>query len=232
MKNIYRFLELYKELEMYLDGKFPSSESSIKEYIHTLERSMVKEDVSKAAILDFLRTTRNHIVHRNVEEYVEIPQKTIQFLENEISKFKNPILAINIMTPLKKVYYIRMNYNTLEVLNNIYTNSYDIVPILNKENQVIGVFSLDVILKSIYQRGVGKIEKESVIGDFADLIGLNDQIKERFEFVSGKSPLDEIMSLFDSKNEKKLKMLFVTSNGSKKTPLIGIITPHDIINSK
>ncbi len=226
------FLDLYRKLEMYLDGKYPYAESSIKEYIHKLEKSMVNKDKEKAAIIDFLRTTRNHMVHRNVSDYIDVTNKTIEFLNKEISEFENPILAQDIMTRISDVYYVNLDTKTTDVLNEIYQHSYDIVPVLNNKNQVLGVFSLDVILNSIYQGEVDKIQKGASIDSFGELISLNNQTKEKFAFVSSDTPLDELVELFSKKEEKKLVMIFVTRDGLKISPLLGIITPHDIINSK
>ena len=44
--------------------------------------------------------------------------------------------------------------------------------------------------------------------------------------------VEEIISTFNKKEPKKLKMLFVTKYGNSKNPIIGIITPHDVINHK
>lgn len=226
------FLDLYRKLEMYLDGKYSYAESPVKEYIHKLEKSMVNKDKEKAAIIDFLRTMRNHIVHRNVSDYIEVTNKTIEFLNKEIAEFENPILAEDIMTKIKDVYYVNLDTNTTDVLNEIYQNSYDIVPVLNNQNQVLGVFSLDVILNSIYKGELDKIQNDSSISSFGELISLNNQTKEKFAFVSSSTPLDELVELFSKKEEKKLVMIFVTRDGLKISPLLGIITPHDIINCK
>lgn len=230
MNNNLLFLDLYKRLEMFLDGKYHYAESPIKEHIHHLERSMVKQDIEKAAIFDFLRTIRNHMVHRNISPYLTITDETIEFLRKEIKSFEDPISASDIMIPLKHVYYVYLTDNTIDVLDEIYKNSYDLLPVLNDKDQVIGIFSLEVLLKKIYQYRSDNLDRESTLEDFKDLIDLNDQIKERFEFVSDDTSLDELVSLFNKKEEKKLKMLFVTSYGNKKNPLLGIITPHDIIN--
>ena len=44
------FLKLYRQVEMYIDGKYPYTDSSVYEHIKKLEKSMVKKDIEKAAI--------------------------------------------------------------------------------------------------------------------------------------------------------------------------------------
>ena len=226
------FLKLYKQVEMYIDSKYPYTDSSIYEHIKKLEKSMVKKDIEKATIYDALRNMRNQLSHRNVGEFIEVTQKSIDFLKNEIKEIVNPLNATDIMLPIDKVYYVYLSDNTIDVLDEIYKHGYDVLPIVNDSDQVIGVFSLDVILKSIYSKKVGSISKESTLNDFKDLIGINDQLKERYDFVSDEATVEEIISIFNKKESKKLKMLFVTKYGNSKNPIIGIITPHDVINHK
>ena len=226
------FLRLYKQVEMYIDSKYPYTDSSIYEHIKKLEKSIAKKDIEKAAIYDALRNMRNQLSHRNVGEFIEVTQKSIDFLKNEIKEFVNPLNATDIMLPIDKVYYVYLSDNTIDVLDEIYKHGYDVLPVVNELDQVIGIFSLDVILKSIYSKKVGSISKESTLNDFKDLIGINDQLKERYDFVSDDATVEEIISIFNKKESKKLKMLFVTKYGNSKNPIIGIITPHDVINHK
>lgn len=226
------FLKLYKQVEMYIDSKYPYTDSSIYEHIKKLEKSMVKKDIEKATIYDALRNMRNQLSHRNVGEFIEVTQKSIDFLKKEINEFINPLIAKDIMLPIEKVYYVYLSDNTIDVLDEIYNHGYDVLPVVNELDQVIGIFSLDVILKSIYSKKVGSISKESTLNDFKDLIGINDQLKERYDFVSDDATVEEIISIFNKKESKKLKMLFVTKYGNSKNPIIGIITPHDVINHK
>ena len=226
------FLKLYRQVEMYIDSKYPYADSSIYEHIKKLEKSMVKKDIEKATIYDALRNMRNQLSHRNVGEFIEVTQKSIDFLKEEINEFVNPLNATDIMLPIDKVYYVYLSDNTIDVLDEIYNHGYDVLPVVNELDQVIGIFSLDVILKSIYSKKVGAISKESTLNDFKDLIGINDQLKERYDFVSDDATVEEIISIFNKKESKKLKMLFVTKYGNSKNPIIGIITPHDVINHK
>lgn len=232
MNNNDLFLDLYRRLELFLDGKYHYAESPIKEYIHHLEKSMIGEDKIKASTLDFLRVIRNHLVHRNIDQYICVSDQAINFIKREIDIFENPIRAIHLMLPFKSVYSIHLNDQTNEVLKKIYKNSYDVVPILNDNNAVIGIFTLDVLLKDMYINKDNYDYKNSTIAHFEKLIKLDEQIKERYDFISSDEDLDEIMKMFNDKENKKLKMLFVTENGKKYEPLLGIITPHDIIYKK
>ena len=44
------FLKLYKQVEMYIDSKYPYADSSVYEHIKNLEKSMVKKDIEKALL--------------------------------------------------------------------------------------------------------------------------------------------------------------------------------------
>lgn len=232
MDNNQEFLNLYKKLETYLDSKYPYSDSSIKEYIHHLEKSMIKSDQDKAAVIDFLRNLRNHFVHRDVISYVTVNNKTLDFLRKEIDLFEKPILASSIMTKIKDVYFVNKNTRMIDIFDKIYHYSYDYIPILDEKGCVKGIFSLDIILKSIYSKKMEKITEETLLSEYMDFTSIYEQNNVRFLYISKDTPREEIVELFSKKDDKKLMMIFVTSNGLKNSPLIGIITPHDVINSK
>ena len=194
---------------------------------------MIRSEVDRADVLDFLRNLRNYLVHRNVDAYVEVSTKALEFLKREIEAFESPVRASDVMLKEEKVYDVRLNDPTLEVLDAVYRNAYDVVPVVDEEKRVIGVFSLEVILKSIYRKKMGKIEKDSVLSDYREFIGIDDQIKERYEFVDPDEGIESIIRRFSGTGDKKkLKMLFVTESGTKSAPLKGIITPHDVIHYK
>lgn len=233
MDNNEEFLNLYRRLEMYLNGKYHYADSPIKEHINRLSKSMIRSEVDRADVLDFLRNLRNYLVHRNVDAYVEVSTKALEFLKREIEAFESPVRASDVMLKEEKVYDVRLNDPTLEVLDAVYRNAYDVVPVVDEEKRVIGVFSLEVILKSIYRKKMGKIEKDSVLSDYREFIGIDDQIKERYEFVDPDEGIESIIRRFSGTGDKKkLKMLFVTESGTKSAPLKGIITPHDVIHYK
>lgn len=233
MDNNEEFLNLYRRLEMYLNGKYHYADSPIKEHINRLSKLMIRSEVDRADVLDFLRNLRNYLVHRNVDAYVEVSTKALEFLKREIEAFEFPVRASDVMLKEEKVYDVRLNDPTLEVLDAVYRNAYDVVPVVDEEKRVIGVFSLEVILKSIYRKKMGKIEKDSVLSDYREFIGIDDQIKERYEFVDPDEGIESIIRRFSGTGDKKkLKMLFVTESGTKSAPLKGIITPHDVIHYK
>lgn len=233
MDNNEEFLNLYRRLEMYLNGKYHYADSPIKEHINRLSKSMIKSEVERADVLDFLRNLRNYLVHRNVDEYVEVSFRALEFLKREIEEFESPVKASDVMLNEERVYDVSLNASTLEVLDAIYRNAYDVLPVVDEEKRVIGVFSLEVILKSIYRKKMGKIEKESELSDYREFIGIEDQIKERYEFAAPDEGIESIIRRFSStEDKKKLKMLFVTESGTKDSPLKGIITPHDVIHYK
>lgn len=224
-----KFLELYKRLETLLDMRYPYADTSVKEYYHALERSMVKDAKERAVCIDMCRTLRNNLSHRNVGHLFNVTDATIAFLENEIDILENPYTAKDVMTPREKIFSVTLNSNTIKVLDEIYKNSYDYVPVLDDKEKVIGVFSLNCLLAKVHNYQENKIEKDSTIFDYYQYIGLDDQIKERFAFVSVDDDVDKIVEVFNNKKDKKVVLLFVTNHGTNKEKIRGIITPHDII---
>lgn len=56
MDNNEEFLNLYRRLEMYLNGKYHYADSPIKEHINRLSKSMIRSEVDRADVLDFCGT--------------------------------------------------------------------------------------------------------------------------------------------------------------------------------
>lgn len=50
---------------------------------------------------------------------------------------------------------------------------------------------------------MGKIEKDSVLSDYREFIGIDDQIKERYEFVDPDEGIESIIRRFSGTEDKK-----------------------------
>lgn len=225
-----KFLELYKRLETLLDMRYPYADTSVKEYYHSLEKSMVKDAKERAVAIDMCRTLRNNLSHRNVGHLFNVTEDTIAFLEKEIDILENPFCAKDIMTPRERIFSVTLNSNTIQVLDEIYKNSYDYVPVLDEKEKVIGVFSLNCLLAKIHKNHETRIENLSTIYDYYQYIGLDEQVKEKFAFVSIDDDIETIVDVFNNKKDKKVVLLFVTNHGTNNEKIRGIITPHDVIN--
>jgi predicted transcriptional regulator len=227
------FLNLYKELESYLARTYPYAESPIKEHYHFLEKSPLDGARERADTLDILRILRNNLAHRNVDNLFEVSEDSIEFLRKEIAIVKDPLQASDIMIPLNGLYYAKFDTPLVEVIKTMYEKSYSHVPILDDENCVAGIFSNNALLTLAYKKGEIELRKEEKIKDYKFLIDLNFQKGEKFIFERLKTPIDEITNLLANKKSKdKIYMIFVTQSGLKNEPLLGIITPWDIINKK
>jgi predicted transcriptional regulator len=58
-------------------------------------------------------------------------------------------------------------------------------------------------------------------------LDLNDGI--RYEFVAMDTKLDILSQAFKRTNKGKIELLIVTDSGDKYEPVLGVISPHDIL---
>jgi CBS domain-containing protein len=230
--NNQQFLNLYKELESYLSRKYPWAESPIKEHYHVLDKSPVEGDKDRGDTLDILRILRNNLAHRNVDNLFEVSQDALDFLKKEIMIVKDPWEARDIMTPISTLYFARKKTPVVNIIKKMYDDNYSHVPILNEENHVIGIFSESALLTLAYKKGEIELRKDELIEDYNDLIDLNFQKGEKFIFVNPLTPVEELISTLSKKSKDEITVIFVTQKGLKNEPLLGVITPWDILNKK
>lgn len=230
--NNQRFLDLYKELESYLSRKYPWAESPIKEHYHVLDKSPVEGDKDRGDTLDILRILRNNLAHRNVDNLFEVSQEAIDFLKKEISIVKDPWEARDIMTNITSLYFARKKTPVVDIIKRMYDDNISHVPLLDEENHVIGIFSESALLTLVYKNGEIELKKDDIVANYKDLTDLNFQKGEKFIFVNPLTPVDDLIATLSKKAKDEITVIFVTQHGLKNEPLLGLITPWDILNKK
>ena len=145
-------------------------------------------------------------------------------------KIINPKRASNIC--IKDVYKAKDDTSLNAVLETMKKNDFSNVPIVDKDNHVIGIFSHYTLFLYFDSNSEVVVELQQAKIDMFKkyyTIGMNNEIA--YKFVAKNTNINEIISLFNkNKNEKKhLGALLVTANGNKNESLAGIITKDDIL---
>jgi len=109
------------------------------------------------------------------------------------------------------------------------------IPILNKQNKVVGVFDGNVMTSSLLLNKEFKIEDHIKFSDkyIKPFTLINNQYFNTYIFISENTNIIDIKETFKKykNNTKKISMLFVTRNGKEDEPLLGLITPNDILSN-
>ena len=236
MENNKEFIELYNELDNLIDQKYHREEddSSIYFLINKYKRSNLKREIEYANKLDSIRKIRNLYIHEQgvLGELFIVNDEVILTLKEIIKYLKNPLIAKEIMTPIHKIKYAKEDDSIYLKAKEIVEGGFSNIPILDREKRVIGVFNSDVLL-SIFIKDIN-IGINDNLGKIKEYTKLENQKNLRFIFVDDDFEIDVLNEYFINSKEnynKRLPIIFVSEKGRSDSPLLGLISPIDLIKA-
>ncbi len=176
-------------------------------------RNMIIHNPYRARIQPFLSPS-----YRAIERYQAIKQAIL-----------NPPSAMTIAVPASKIYTAKLETSLNRVLRDMNQHIFTHVPII-KDNQMIGIFSENVLLSYLADNPDTIILKDMTITDFAAYTPLKAHRGEHFEFLARHASLAEVYEIFNQaiKVKKRVGMVFVTEHGKNTEKPLGIITAWDL----
>ena len=234
MNNNADFLRKYNELDALIGDKFnrEDDDSSIYFLINKYRKSRIEIERIYSNKLDSVRRIRNLMVHESgiIDNLFDVSDDVIAFLDELISYLRNPVRARDVMTPTEKLILGKEEDSISLLIKKMIEEGISNVPVVNDENIVIGIFNSDVLL-DLYLNNV-HLDKNSKIKDIKDYIALESQLNLRFIFVTKEYEIDVLNDYFSMSKEvykKRLPAIFVSKNGKQNSPLLGVISPIDLI---
>lgn len=234
MNNNADFLRKYNELNALIGDKFnrEDDDSSIYFLINKYRKSRIEIERIYSNKLDSVRRIRNLMVHESgiIDNLFDVSDDVIAFLDELISYLRNPVRARDVMTPTEKLILGKEEDSISLLTKKMIGEGISNVPVVNDENIVIGIFNSDVLL-DLYLNNV-HLDKNSKIKDIKDYIALESQLNLRFIFVTKEYEIDVLNDYFSMSKEvykKRLPVIFVSENGKQNSPLLGVISPIDLI---
>lgn len=233
--NATKFLNLYNKLDDVLSHKynrFDNNYSFIAKYSNELMLSSNYKIYERGRILNEIRQIRNAYVHdfdMNKDNLLNISEKTINFLQNEINNLTNPKNALNICTPFNKLLFAKLGDSVIDILSIMLEKGFLQFPIIDQYSHLLGVISPNSIMQYI---AYGDKDVTSLkVNDLYEYYPLDKHVSEYYMFVKEKESVQIVSSLFDKMYEKgkRLVMIFVTKDGRNDQPILGVITPYDIL---
>ena len=238
MNNTDRLLELYNDLDALLRERYHDTSrtnSVILRYSNELNRSGNPNLIRIGKRLNMIRTLRNTIVHEfdnNRDNFVDISDEAVEFLQKVVDMLRNPKTAKDLYTPLSNllVFHEDDEAKVLDVMKVMRQKGHSQVPVVNDHCVVKGVFSPNVLFAYLVNNPHSKIEDLS-IKDILDYLPVGSHFSETYEFIPLNMSETDIDNLFSSSYERnrKLAVAFVTRTGNPKESLLGIIVAGDII---
>lgn len=234
MNNNAEFLRKYNELDALIGEKFNREEddSSIYFLINKYRKSRIEIERIYSNKLDSVRRIRNLMVHESgiIDSLFDVSSDVLDFLDALISYLRNPVLAQDVMTPTKKLILGREDDLISVLILKVIEEGISNIPIVDEKNVVIGIFNSDVLLNLFVNNY--HINENSRIKDIKEFTSLESQLNLRFIFVTKEYEIDVLNDYFSMSKEiykKRLPAIFVSENGKQNSPLIGVISPIDLI---
>ncbi|MCM1991610.1 hypothetical protein [Oceanirhabdus seepicola] len=235
MNRVDEFVQIYNDLDKEIK-KVLKLDKYIS-HMKALDIVAKKSDII-ARNLDVLKQyarLRNCIVHDTVsgiEEPIAIPlQEVVERYKSILKRFKNPLTVYDICTHRSKVLVASQNSLVIDVMQAMESLLISRVPIIEKEN-VVGLFNGNVLIYYLASTKKCLISNNTVMNELKEFTNLDCHRKEQFDFV------DKTLNVYDAekyfkktnKNNHKLVALFITSDGTRKGKLLGVLTEWDVFN--
>lgn len=232
MSNAREFLDLYNELEKLLKNKYRYSERSHTSLIIRFENE--PEGRRFRDELELCRETRNLLSHNPLvdgEELVSPSGRLIEILKGIIAYVEDPPTAKTICTPTEKLLLCTGHERLIDVIRRMKEKGYSNLPIL-EGGRLFGVFSAGTLLCSLAD-GKNAYGADSTISEFADYVPPNVHSTESYAFVCPDASYADLKEHFEPGGPKKTRVaaIFVTTDGTVRGRVIGMITPWDLIRA-
>lgn len=228
-----RFINTYNELTEHMEKIL-----NIHDYKSHVQMLSIlnRKNQTVAKFYDELRlfaNLRNTIVHDSTSRYNPIAEphkEAVERYEYIYNRIKNPPTALDICIRAKDLIFASLDDRVIDCIKKMHENDISYIPIIDK-NTIVGVFSGDAVFTYMRNNKTTVIDSNFTIMDLGECISLDKHIDERFEYVRKFTKLDDIVYMFSQsiKGSKRLGVIFVTENGRPHEKVLGMISPHNVI---
>lgn len=227
------FLDLYRQLEDLLRFRYDADAASKRQgntvlrFMNSQEGRRFKEE------LDLCREVRNLLSHRSQfegESPVIPAESLIHFLEGLVAYLSDPPTALGIATKTQDLLLATRGNCIAELLSVMEKNGFSHVPVMEGE-YLYGVFSAGVFGAYFKASPELPLGADAKIESVYPYLPINKHSCEQYAFVSSGTAYETVKHLFATKgpHKKRMAAVFVTEGGKRDEPLLGIITPWDVL---
>lgn len=232
MANAREFLDLYNELEKLLKNKYNGSDSRFSSLIVRFEN----EDEGRRwrTSSSFGREMRNLLSHNariSGEELLTPSDRLTDILRRIIDEVENPPAALSICTPTSGLLLCTGCEKVRDVIRAMEAHGYSNVPIL--ENGVLeGVFSAGTLL-SFAAEPDAAFSTELTVAHLVKYLPPSAHTSEGYRLRRAGCILLRSQGRIYPRgpSKRRIAAVFVTSNGSARGEVLGMITPWDMLRA-
>ncbi len=234
MGEVQKFLEAYRRLEALAPRVLPrDGRDNRGGVIARLCRlpmfALYREE------LDCCREVRNLLTHEVLVggSPAIIPgDGMVAFLDRMCELIENPARVKTRMTPRARLYTLAPDMKVKSVMAKMQYKGLSRVPLLDEEDRVTGMFSLETIFSAV-SRGEN-IDDTTTLEDLAEYLSLSGNTMSAYRFASPDMTLAEAEALFHHMSDRrtKLRAILVTDDGSATGAVVGILSPYDVMSAE
>ena len=240
MKNHEKFLGLYNDLDNALRKKYHNNDrtsSMFVKFMNDLNHTGSQAYMQVAKKLNMIRVIRNNLIHEldmNKDNFIEITDDTIEFLEEVIRILEHPTTAKEIAKPIIAAYTVKSyaQMRLTDLVRKMREKGYSQVPLMDDNNVLKGVFSPNVLFEYISQNPETDISSLT-LKNIKDFCVISKHFSESYLFIREDMIEEDIDDIFmnNLNGNRKPAMIFVTKNGQANEPILGIIVLKDLLNA-
>ena len=228
--RIERFLDLYKQLEDELEDKYRNARrhysSVVFEFIRDEDSAPVRDQ------LETCREIRNLLTHSanlGGEPIVEPSAPVVAAMEEVLDFVRKPPLALDYATKWDQVMKAHLHQKVLRLMEVMDKNGYSHIPVL-ENGEFCGVFSVGCVFQYLLRSGGKGIKPDTTVAELGKYIALPAHT-ENYQFVPKDATYISVRRIFErvrGKN-KRVSVIFITEHGTPGEPLLGMVTPWDVL---
>lgn len=224
------FLDLFKQLEDELEDKYRNARRHYSSVVFEFAKDRESEPVRDQ--LEICRQIRNLLAHSadmGGQPVVEPSWPVVEAMQQVLDFVRRPPLAIEYATRGERVLKVVPSQKVLRVMDVMDKNGYSHVPVM-KDNRFIGVFSVGSVFRYVLRTGGKPLTPDTTIRDMRGYLAVEEHI-ENYEFVPYDATYITVKDKFEqvrAKN-KRVSVIFITQDGRTDQPLLGMLTPWDVL---
>lgn len=229
MDNSEQFLNLYRDLEEALGVKYQMRTGAVQHF-SAREGSRWSEE------LNLFREMRNLLSHHgkiDAQPPVQPTEPTIKILEEILEYVRHPPVALSIATRTDSLYCADGSEQVTDLLKVMEQRGFSHIPVVDNRRYLTGVFSVGSLFA--FSRNRPEVPAAGLrVQDMEEVLPLEKHVMEKFYFVNKDASCYELKKLFQKRDagSRRVVAIFVTASGSEKSPLMGMITPWDVLRAE
>lgn len=230
MNNTDLFLDLYKQLEQAAVSYYglPSDGSAVSKLEKLNQFKEIRNQIK------YCREVRALLSHNPKidDDFAVIPSDAmIKTLQKVIEQVKEPPNCFDKAIKGSNILIAEPNDNVIEKMKVMKAFGFSYMPIISK-NRVVGVFGKDTVFAITLDGYEDIISDTTCFRDIASYTSVSRKDRNTFKFVQRNMLVSTAEKMVVDAFRKKIRinLLLVTETGRVDEPLLGILTPWDVMD--